>query len=370
MDQGHKRVFISYANVSDEYNDLVSAFADALRVNGVDARVDRLFLGKKSSPNLYYEFAKNIEDADKVIVILSKKYKEKFEKLGTGVRFEGELILSDRRVNPDKYILAVLSADINDTVLSEVVPFCFTGAKIYAINRDRASLDTIIRKIYDVPEYEFSDVAPEVVFPASQPVSSWAEWIRTPEKKSKSFEFNNLFLHTIYTIGEDRKTITYEVYRCIQVMCLRLSELEIRPQFLYKVPVNLSSSLVSLPSLIEMDEKCVARFKYPIPKDTQKGDILSIHYKLSMVYPEKESVCRFSLRSENDSLTEIHDVVLAYRKTASDARLTILEDDDFIDKMVDGHIPFDDKTQTYRFVLSNPKLNSRYMLSWDNTEDE
>ena len=362
-------VFIAYAHENDEHNEKVIAFVDSLRRNGIDANMDRLVLGHTSSANMYMVFSENLEKADKVIVILSKGYKEKFNRLQSGVRFEGELIVSDRREKPNKYILGIFTEDgITESVKNEVVPFCFSGVELYPINNNRDSLDTIIRKIYDVPEYDFSEVGPTVYIPQSKAVKSFAGEIRKI-KKSKSFEFNTLYFHTIYSVGEDRRTISYEVFRCIQVTCMRLTDLEIRPQFQFKVPVRLTSAFVSLPEEIGMDDNRVARFSYPVPADNKEGDIISIHYKMSMVYPEKESVCRYTLRSENDSLAEIHDVVLSYRNSARPAKLTKLSDEDLVEGFVKD-IPFDEVSHCYRFTLQNPPLNTRFSLSWDDSGDE
>ena len=358
-----KKVFISYAHESEEYGDKVSAFADYLRRKGIDARTDRHVLGKSTSANIWTLFAQNLEEADKVIVILSKKYKEKFRKQKSGVKFEGELIVTDRQSNPDKYIFAVFSDAITEEVIHEVVPFCFSGAEMYCINNKIDSVDTIIRKIYNRPEYDFSNVAPAPYIPQSKSLPSFAGTARTRQKRSKSFEFNTEYYHTIYTVGKDRRTVSYEVFRRIRVTSIRLTEMEIRPQFEYKTTVHLSSSLVNLPETIEMNKDRRASFYYPIPNDNKEGDVIPIHFKMEMVYPHEESLHQYTLHSENDSTNEIHEIVLLYQDSASAAKLVRRKTDDFVGELIES-IPFDEEAHAYRFSLVNPELDCQYILTW------
>jgi len=187
-------------------------------------------------------------------------------------------------------------------------------------------------------------------------------------KKStiQSEDFTNLFFHSVFRIGEDGVTISYEVFRCIRMErektglpCFQMS-----PQFLYSVPVSLSSSLVSLPETINMDKNKFAKFYYPLPIGYHVGDVISMHYKMLLKYPQGASVSRFTLRSTNDSMTEIHDVVLDFLDFAPDAKLTRLGDNDFVEQTIES-IPFNRETHTYRFNLINPEKNVRYSLSWE-----
>lgn len=184
----------------------------------------------------------------------------------------------------------------------------------------------------------------------------------------QSEDFTNLFFHTVFRIGKDGVTISYEVFRCIRMErvikglpCFRMS-----PQFLYSVPVSLSSSLVSLPETVIMDKNNFAIFYYPLPLGYHVGDVITMHYKMLLKYPQGASVSRFTLRSANDSMTEIHDVVLDPFDSAPDAKLTRIGDKDFVERTVES-IPFNKETHSYRFTLINPEKDVRYSLSWEGT---
>ncbi|MHC1742783.1 MAG: tetratricopeptide repeat protein [Syntrophobacteraceae bacterium] len=89
------RVFISYSHDSDEHCARVLALAEQLRRDGLDARIDQF----EASPSEGWPIwcARQILDADFVLLACTKSYRERFLGLdgfgrGRGVRWEGKII--------------------------------------------------------------------------------------------------------------------------------------------------------------------------------------------------------------------------------------------------------------------------------------
>ena len=69
------RVFISYAWEDEESNNWIQEFANTLKNKGIDVHFDRNGLNYGDSISGFID--NNLEKADFIIVICTKKYKEK-----------------------------------------------------------------------------------------------------------------------------------------------------------------------------------------------------------------------------------------------------------------------------------------------------
>lgn len=92
------RVFLSYSHESEEHSSDVLALANRLRGDGIDARLDVYEPAPAEGWPRWVE--RQIEEADFVLCVCSKRYKANFEgvnegKLGLGVNQEGFTILQD-----------------------------------------------------------------------------------------------------------------------------------------------------------------------------------------------------------------------------------------------------------------------------------
>ena len=67
-----KRVSISYAHDSNEYNNQVELFANQLRTIGFQVKTDKILQEEQTACDFNELSDKLITDADKVIVVLSK----------------------------------------------------------------------------------------------------------------------------------------------------------------------------------------------------------------------------------------------------------------------------------------------------------
>lgn len=90
----HPIVFISYARTNPKYQEKIVNFANTLRGNGIDAKLDELEL--KIGHDLYYFMEQNIkEDADFILLMLNKEFVEKANKREGGVGTETQIIAKD-----------------------------------------------------------------------------------------------------------------------------------------------------------------------------------------------------------------------------------------------------------------------------------
>lgn len=79
-------VAVSYAHDSDEFNKKVVAFVSCLREkHGYDAIMDEYLKQKETAVDFNEMMAKMIPNANKVIVLLTPKYKERADQFIGGV---------------------------------------------------------------------------------------------------------------------------------------------------------------------------------------------------------------------------------------------------------------------------------------------
>lgn len=156
VEKGEKpiKVFVTYAWEDDEHNERVISFTNHLRSIGYEAVVDRLLSQQESATHFKEMMFKTLNQADKVIVVLSKKYKTRADTFEGGVGTEFRYIVSDIPKNPKKYILVAF-----DGYRDEIIPTALQDRDIVDISK-AGSMDRLQGKLDDVPDYEFREVAP------------------------------------------------------------------------------------------------------------------------------------------------------------------------------------------------------------------
>ena len=115
-------VAVSYAHDSDEFNKKVVAFVSCLREkHGYDAIMDEYLKQKETAVDFNEMMAKMIPNANKVIVLLTPKYKERADQFIGGVGDEYRIILEEIKTCPKKFIFASF-VPINDEVVTRINP--------------------------------------------------------------------------------------------------------------------------------------------------------------------------------------------------------------------------------------------------------
>ncbi len=146
-------VFISYSWDSREHEDKVFDFANHLRTSGFEADIDKSLSQQETAINFVKMMHKAMHDYKKVIVVLSKGYKEKADSFKGGVGTEYELMINDIIDNPNKYILASFNGRDN-----EIIPAGFKGRDIIDLSRAE-EMTRLFEKLMDHKRYILADVA-------------------------------------------------------------------------------------------------------------------------------------------------------------------------------------------------------------------
>jgi len=154
------RVFISYSHDSNEHKELVSKLSYVLRRLGMDCKLDQ-YEEQKRAMGWSQWMTQQVEQAKFVLVICTKKYKERFDGNKGGVGLEAKIIgkkLYDGE-NPDKFISVIFSQED-----FRHIPSPLYGRNNYVLNINKLEelysdiqkykLETISEKLENNSEYE------------------------------------------------------------------------------------------------------------------------------------------------------------------------------------------------------------------------
>lgn len=147
-------IFISYCWDSKEHEDHVISFADRLSIDGYHVEIDKIITQRHSSTNFIQMMEEAFFKSDKVIVVLSERYKEKAEKFEGGVGYEYRSILSEIDEKPTKYILVSFKGRN-----SKIIPKGFKGRDL--VDLENGNFEPLYRKLNGQPEYVLSPVLKE-----------------------------------------------------------------------------------------------------------------------------------------------------------------------------------------------------------------
>jgi hypothetical protein len=149
-----KEVFITYSWDSEGHIEKVLSFTNLLRDEGFDAEMDKLHTQNETAKDFYKMMHQAMTDYEKVIVVLSKGYKEKAENFKGGVGNEYNLILKDIETQKNKYILVSF-----EPISDEIAPLNFKGRHILDLT-NKKNLNELYAKLQNVKTIEFAEVGP------------------------------------------------------------------------------------------------------------------------------------------------------------------------------------------------------------------
>jgi SEFIR domain len=147
-----KEVFVTYSWDNEEHNEKVISFTNFLRDKGFNAEMDLMLSQNESAVDFFKMMHRAMTDYKKVIIVLSKGYKEKAEAFKGGVGKEYSLIIKDIESNPKKYIL-VSFEEISD----QIAPLGLKGRQIIDLS-DKKYLNELFAKLKDEKTIEFSPI--------------------------------------------------------------------------------------------------------------------------------------------------------------------------------------------------------------------
>lgn len=147
------KVFVTYRWESEDHKQEVLSFTNFLRSKGFDATLDLKEAETETSINFHTMMHFNIQNNNKVIVILSPDYKRRAEAKQGGVGVEYQLILSTIDTYPRKYILASFQE-----VSPDIVPFGLSQREVLNL-KNKDNHERLFAKLMDVSMVELAPVA-------------------------------------------------------------------------------------------------------------------------------------------------------------------------------------------------------------------
>lgn len=137
------RVFISYAWEDEESNNWIQELANTLKNKGIDVHFDRNGLNYGDSISGFID--NNLEKADFIIVICTKKYKEKSDARIGGVGYEVNIIANQMmNDNKKKKIIPILREGSQETSIP-----LFLSGKYYIDFSSQENYSENIKKLVD-----------------------------------------------------------------------------------------------------------------------------------------------------------------------------------------------------------------------------
>jgi hypothetical protein len=353
------KVFVSYASgESEEHRLIVRSFTDFLRKNGYNAIIDEFEMNKQTAIDFFEMMSSNMRSSDKVIIVLSEKYKTKADNFEGGVGVEYKNIIREIHSVNNKYIIGTFTEDsnINETLVKKIAPYDLQGRRVVSLFNE----ELVIRLLSNKPEFIESEVASSTPNVQTNEIIDFNKLKRL--KKNSNFQFDNLLTLTKYEFETETK-ISYEVFRTIQVTSPRLTTFEIKPRFTCNSVVKVSS--IFFPSFdLQMNNENELRFEYPIPKENNKGDIITINYRLDFEDSKKELKPFASFKTENDTRLEIHEIIIRYKNDNPPAKLYKMKTSIDYDFNFIKEIGFNKVSNSYRVEIIDPDPDCFFKLEW------
>lgn len=152
------KVFISYSWDNQTHEKWVLQFADDLIKNGVDAKIDQLETTLGSDIPFFMD--KSVRESDRVLCILTPKYKEKANNLKGGVGYEYRDMTAEIFANiPTNKFIPVLRKGS----FEESIPTALSGRVTIDMRKKRdyeKGLEVILRELFDKPKYKKPPLGP------------------------------------------------------------------------------------------------------------------------------------------------------------------------------------------------------------------
>ncbi len=180
-------IFVSYSWEKEKPDENVMKLVDGLRKLGYEARMDVMDIQSNSTINFAQMMATNLKVAEKVIVILSEKYKEKADSFSGGVGEEYKYILNDMKTSKNKYIFASFSKS-DEIIYEKILPDFLKGQSIVSVDLQNLKASSLIYKIAEKEEILFSEVNPDIYVPETKSLDDNVENKKEEEYVSSGFD--------------------------------------------------------------------------------------------------------------------------------------------------------------------------------------
>jgi|GEM_PF-990077 len=159
-------IFVSYSWVDEKPDQNVLQLVAKLRENGYEAECDIMKIQEQTAINFFEMMAKNLQEAEKVIVVLSEEYKNKADSFRGGVGEEYRYIIGNISKETKKYILVSFERN-----LEKVQPDFLSRNQVICLHNDDG-FNQLLYKLNNMGEYSFPKVNPNKTIPLIQHVSA------------------------------------------------------------------------------------------------------------------------------------------------------------------------------------------------------
>ncbi|HKZ38237.1 MAG TPA: SEFIR domain-containing protein [Chryseolinea sp.] len=153
VEKGIKEVLVTYSWDGDDHRLKVLGLTQNLRQKGFSADIDVKLLQEETAIDFTKMMHRSFVEYQKIIIVLSKGYKQKAESFKGGVGTEYRLMLSDIQKHPNKYIFVSL-----EPMSDSIIPLGIDGREIVDLKKP-GNDEKLLRKLMDAPEYKFAEVA-------------------------------------------------------------------------------------------------------------------------------------------------------------------------------------------------------------------
>ena len=185
-----------------------------LRNNGYDAVCDVMERQKETSIHFPKMMAENLQNADKVIVVLSKKYKEKADRFEGGVGSEYQYIIEDIKKEKQKYILVTFESNQDS-----VTPDFLRGRDVISLDTDAIVCDMLLHQINQTEQFIFPPVNPIKTQPLGVSVEGTANnaegiWKETLTEQSDELSQEEKIVIKALSL-DDNATVEVNTYKTL-----------------------------------------------------------------------------------------------------------------------------------------------------------
>jgi len=154
------KIFVSYSWINEKPDSNVLQFVANLRSNGYNAICDVIITQQETAIHFTEMMAEQLRTSDKVIVVLSKKYKQRADSFVGGVVSEYRYIIEDIKKEKQKYILVTFDKD-----RSIVTPDFLNGCEILVLDINDVMQDALLHKLNNTGSHQFPPVNPQKIKP-------------------------------------------------------------------------------------------------------------------------------------------------------------------------------------------------------------
>ena len=157
-------IFVSYTQTTSERNAKVLSFVYSLRRDGYNATCDQILRTEQTSIDFGEMMYSSLTKATKVIVVLSREYKQKADGYLGGTGTEFRYISNHIDLEPRKYILVSLDGDhLPD--YSDILPNSFNKREVLEVLPDAPKNSLLYNALNDLPPVLIPPVSSHPVMP-------------------------------------------------------------------------------------------------------------------------------------------------------------------------------------------------------------